>query len=440
MRASLTASAPWAVVLLGVALGATTPAAAQTPTAQPAPVAAKTRVQARLDEIGQNPYMTYRRQRDWTVSTRVLLLSLEPANRYGYLFRPQWEFSELTVVFPRVVESATAVAPNDSIRGELRFRAQPSDDTPDLVDGASPHSQYAVWVSGPDSARSVRLRQIQDMVCWDTVFHEDRARRVDWPTGPWPDDAEATFAAQQWVSPIRSDPTNQGPVNDLLNRWTNGEDPKRLRPVDLAKYLTRQVLRHVRIVRPAGNLPRNTRGPRSLPAIPILEGLRVQTAEDTARLGTGTRSDLAVLLTAVLRAAGLPTRIVAGYDEEESTLRQIRLWVEFCLYDEPNGIVTWVPVDVIELHDRGAATHDLDLPWKFFGTSDRFHEIVPIAYDLHPPTRVRAFNSPALYGIDVEPNIPSLAEQSLEISVTRTPRRASPVHPPVPAEPGGVQP
>jgi len=50
----------------------------------------------------------------------------------------------------------------------------------------------------------------------------------------------------------------------------------------------------------------------------ILSGFRVHGAEQLAVMRDGTDYDLACLLTALYRAAGVPARLVIGFDVEKS--------------------------------------------------------------------------------------------------------------------------
>ncbi|MEO0716387.1 MAG: lyase family protein, partial [Planctomycetota bacterium] len=136
------------------------------------------------------------------------------------------------------------------------------------------------------------------------------------------------------------------PIEELVNEWTGG-NPRGAKPYLAAKWLLGRVVEHVQPSAPGFN---NDRGGS-------IEGLDVQGAAATAVNKRGSAIDMALLLTAVYREAGIPARLVVGYDagsdkEQQRFLKtsranapEIRAWVEFALFDEAAGTLTWIPAD-----------------------------------------------------------------------------------------------
>lgn len=378
-----------------------------------------------------NPVLTFERPRMWRVRSRITLVPTRALREFTPVAEPRWQVDAGAVVFPFVRATASATGDPDSIEGFVRVSDDDVALTPRLVGGFHSLAEYVAWDFAEAEVTALRMEQQADMIAWETVYNEDAASQVGWPEGPWPADAASTFGPQQFVSPVPSDARNEGPINTLLRRWTEGKDPKSLPPAVLAKFLAGRVQEHVRLVRPASTTevtpsrifvdgePVNISGA----GVNVLTGLDLQTTDETATLAEGSKHDLTNLLAAVYRAAGLPTRVVIGYDEREPTRDRLRSWVEFCLYDEPSGIVVWVPVDIARIRERSNRAYDLDRPWEFFGTHDELDQIPPLALHYHPPMEVRAYNNPALYGWIVAPGIPVYARQFLNIDITRTPSR-----------------
>lgn len=143
---------------------------------------------------------------------------------------------------------------------------------------------------------------------------------------------------------------------------------------------------------------------------------------------------MTVLLAAVYRAAGLPARTVIGFDvsakkdrdgfldKGKSGPQKLRAWVEFCLYDEAAQREVWVPVDVVRMRQSSSRAPALNRPWKFFGTHDELENVIPIAFQYHPPTTVVAHGAFGLWGWLTTPEIP-LVKQHLRLDAITTPKR-----------------
>ena len=333
----------------------------------------------------------------------------------------RFRFESMTMLFPVAPATASSLWREDSLEGQLFLDQRVVDDTPELIGPFHSEAAYARYDARDGEARTVRLVHTHQVTSWDTVFNELAAMNVPWPEGPWPDEAMSTFGPQEFVNP-RGQPEPE--VALMLQRLTQGKDPKSIAPVLLAKWLAGSVQEFVHLQGDGVNRAYYLAGGAAA------EGVELKGAAETIRTGRGSSHDMACLLAALYRAAGLPARLVIGVDDDpERSSREVRSWVEFCLYDERRAHVVWIPVDVAKLRSRSSRMLPLDRPWEFFGTHDELHQIAPFAYHFIPPVDVRSYNSPAFYGWRQTPlNAPN-ATQSFDINVSRTTQRGAPQNP-----------
>lgn len=359
----------------------------------------------------------------------------------------RWDVDSMSVILPVITTTGNAIGSPDSVTGEMWIDSRSVDTTPTLIGPYQGQSMYARYEAVNWRLDGFRVRQQETIVCCETIYDEQAAMKLGWPDA-WPPEADSTFQPEQLISEVRSDFTNTGPVNDLVRTWTNGQDPKTIPPAQLAKYLTAKVWEHVKVVRPSlSNRPSDdgtvyplsflspssyeeTHIQSSRAVVGQTVGYVVQHADETATTGEGSDNDAAVLLTAVFRAAGLPARLVIGYREKSEHIRRLsdsdkhHTWVEFALYDpdanEGKGQLIWVPVDIVALKGSSSRARPLDQPWKYFGTHDDLDELVPVATHFHPPTTVRSYAVPALYGWTTTPEPPDTASQSIDINLSGT--------------------
>ena len=357
-------------------------------------------------------------------------------------------FDTMTMVWPVVSSTGSSelalVTPpgEDPTLREFKFTVNDIDATriPEfkleivrsMASGKPYHS--GVWLALLKLGRGINAREVDFELkipsrSWETRFDEQAARAIAWPTGAWPADAASTLTPMALldISPDGRTTLPNASIRALLARWTDGKDPKTIPPATLAKWLAGQVMQHVQI---SGNGLAATRNG-------LLEGVSLQIPEQTAQTGVGSEFDMVMLLTAVYRMAGLPARIVVGYDTEADSRDEpgflgrqgnggdLCAWVEFCLYDQANNSVNWVPVDIVRLRSKGNRLPDnyLDRPMEFFGNHDELDDIIPFAFQFFPPTTVRSYGSPGFWGWFVTPIAPDRAWQSIDIRASTTPRR-----------------
>lgn len=393
----------------------------------------------------KSPYLKFERPQRWTLSVRATLLAGESASDIATIRQNSprntpsrtlsldtWTYDQFVVVHPIMLGTASSFAMTSKPTGSLELDDRVVDEEPIIIGPYQSQARYARWdVAVAGTAREMELEQTMDFVSFETVFDEDAAMQVGWPTS-WPAEAESTFLPQQYISldsagkPFDASDTT---VADLLAKWTNDQDPRAIPPVQLAKWLAGNVQGYVNITL-SGVTSRRQMDTELSVASSTASGIEVKSAPETALTAQGTVHDAAVLLTAIYREAGLPARIVIGYQERENDGRKklsdrerVRSWVEFALYDEANEQLTWIPVDVARLRERSSRMKPLNQKWKYFGTHDELDDVVPIAFHFHPPTDVRSYAAAALFGITMVPAPPDRATQFISFSQSRTPTR-----------------
>jgi hypothetical protein len=398
-------------------------------------------------DLRPSPHIKREKPKRWTLDTMIFIGTEEFTRIVDGRAIPSndtWEFTAATLVFPVLAETGSSIlevvdgpgGETPAVSGRVEFDDRLMTEeltivTQDIGGGLLPAGTWrAQWQVQPPSSgayvpREVELHVRTSMVSYETVFDERAAKTLDWPSEEWPPEAAATFQPQMLVDfDLEGRPFNMEPVVKLLEHWSDGNDPRSVKPVVLAKYLAGKVAEHVQ---PTGT--GITSGKTG-----AMEGFAAVGPAQAALTGRGTELDLPILLVAIYRAAGLPARLVIGYDEQGAGKTvylkrsrgsgQIRVWVEFALYDEAEQTFGWVPVDVRAL--RGSSSrmppNFLDRPTKYFGTHDELARVAPLAFHFHPPTTVRSYGSPALWGWFVTPSPPGRARQQVSFSISSSSR------------------
>jgi hypothetical protein len=263
---------------------------------------------------------------------------------------------------------------------------------------------------------------------WETTLKRREAAAVGWPKGDYPFEARSTFDPQFGVDFTERSADTARTIPRILETWTEGRDPKSIPPLQLAKYLAGRVVESVQPTNPG--LQRGRTGLRR-----GFEGFRLIGPDATLTGGRGSPFDIACTLAAVYREAGLPARVVVGmrefdeYDTDDMTREQLggvealHAYVEFFLYDEATGDQGWIPVDPVLIRKRSSRVRPLEQAWEFFGTHDELDFFIPMAVHFHPPTTVRSYGSPGLWGWYGTPATPEIAFQQLTFATFNTPVR-----------------
>jgi hypothetical protein len=255
---------------------------------------------------------------------------------------------------------------------------------------------------------------------------------VPWPR-VWPEEASSALKPQTY---IERGLTSDGEVKDFdpkpleatLAGWLNEEgikDVKSVPLVQVAKVLTGRVWK---AVQPSGD------GQVSQKRTGKMMGLQIQPPSVTLDRGRGSEHDMVVLLTAMLKQAGIPARTVIGLEaqadgdrflDDRGGSKGLRAWVEFCVYDEAQNTINWVPIDIFMMRRGAPRPPKMNTEWKLFGTMEKTAELVPFALQYHPPTDVATYGIAGFWGWFVTPKAPADVEMTLSFHATSVPRRAS---------------
>ncbi|MGP1272573.1 MAG: transglutaminase domain-containing protein [Phycisphaerales bacterium] len=342
------------------------------------------------------------------------------------------------------------------------------------ADGSPLHSgaAWADWYTGPIDAdvANIELRLRGRAIAYSTVFDEASARRIDWPTGSWPEEAASTFEPMLLTDhDAYGRPYEPESVKRLAKELTRGRERSQP-PVVAAKWIAGELARRFQFDRSgmeycsiaADRFDEDTIEPTLglNPGVGVPVGFNAvgtQAAADTLR---GSPVDLSLLLARVYREIGIPARIVVGwriFDPQEGDSGGaiddqplgLHVWVEFALLDERESAVrddqrlVWVPVDVLEIRRGGAFSRGLNTPWPGFGTVAHLNRTIPLGFHLAPhrmgeiwyggstrPAMVRDVFAaapehepprPLIYGWNVVPNTPGFLTQQLSASVWESP-------------------
>ena len=423
---------------------------------------------AAAQPAADNPYMSFTDEMNWETRYEMVVSSYVQSvgrNQLGATTRFEWE--GLTLVAPTIEESGSHLMETGGVQGELsldgtKIYSAGSQDLPrwehlsETAGGGmwANAGGYSIWRLPAGRAQTFRSTTTTRVRCFNTQFNEALAEQVDWPKA-WPAEALACLQPQLYVNLGEGEPYDMSGVQRLLSKYTSNQDPKGVKPLTLAKWITDRVTNEFRV---AGG-QRSLRDPRysgqlysragtiTFGPLPGTVGFDVVGAPDAAQRMGGTRFDAAVLLVALFREAGLPSRVVVGWDVGEQIVNRnpertpgedegrFVVWVEFCLYDESLDIMTWVPID-LELLAQNRGRRKLDQPWEYFGSHDHLNSLVPLAFDLHPAAMVQAFGAPCLGGVASIPSLSEIEErsnwrvyQNIEVEVKERSKRGRTVLP-----------
>ncbi len=313
-------------------------------------------------------------------------------------------FSTAAVVFPIIRGTASSQTDVDEVKSQLTFNDRPEEVTPQYNESYHSGVRLGRWEMRDKSGKEVELKLEIPMTCWETVFDEKLAAKATWPspstpggaTPAWPRSAQATFGPQAM---IEQDPPEAEPgstvraLKDLVAQFTEGKSPQSVSPLLLAKTIAGKVMQKFQ---PSGDGEGyDSRG--------AFTGLELQGPAATISRGIGSPHDIVGVLVGAYRAAGLPARLVIGFDESQtkgddaSPVRKsrggvrLRSWAEFCLFDEKLQKELWVPVDIVRMRKRSTQLPKLDQQWRYFGSHDELDSVLPFAMHYIPPTTVISY-------------------------------------------------
>lgn len=422
---SVLAGSAWGQTRRNPPPGSGAPPATPDASAQPAPAAP-----TRPRQQGPNPYLKRSDPKDWVLSIRVDVASsqevlLTPTGSFPT--QEMWQFSSAVVVFPMLPSTSGWEPPEEgAFTGTLTFNDRVKVDTFEVLEGYPSGTKLAKWTLEPANyqGKQMHLDVKVSGTGYKVEFNEKEAMKLAWP-GTWPPEALNATKAEPYITHAPNGETlDMSPVRDLVAKWTNGK-PQSQTPVVTAKWITGQVAELVQVSGSGFGYSRTGK----------IQGIDSKGAPQTALDRRGSQFDITCLLVACLREAGIPTRMVIGYDvgqkkEEQTFLKtkrgvseELRAWAEFALYDEANDILTWVPVDVVAMRKESSRVPDIGKPWPYFGNNEDLQMLVPFAFQLQPPTTVRFYGTPGFWGWIVQPVLPERAEQWLSLNATSPSKR-----------------
>lgn len=317
--------------------------------------------------------------------------------------------------YPVLTGSSMHEVRGDRARGEVRVNGRVISSTLRLESGFQAGTRLGVLDVGAIRTSRISIMFEIPMTSFETRIDEARAREIRWPTNPWPAEIASALEPQLFVE------VNSPEVQELVRTWVTG-NPRSTIPYDLAKFLAGRVVEHVQ----PGEGDFESLG-RGNARIVMIDGARVRGAAHAAATGRGSIHDPACLLTAVYRAAGIPARLVIGYDkgradELRTSLPLLHSWVEFYLWDEPNQVGEWIPVDILRQRKFSSRPPPITQRWDFFGHNEEFDFVVPIAHHWIPPAGVTNAGPPALWGWIPVPGVP-FVDSDFRLRAMETPIR-----------------
>lgn len=328
------------------------------------------------------------------------------------------DFQTAAIVFPVIYGSSLSKTDIEGVKGVAKYHDKVIDSTPEYNDTYPCGTRLGKWTMVKQSGGTqVDLEVEIPMNCNAILFDERTAAAATWPN-KWGKVGQSSFAKQKFVND-----KDKGVV-DLLNAWTGGQDPKKIPPLQLAKFLAAKCVEYFQFTGTGESYLQNGG----------LEGLLVHESPNTIAQKQGTEHDIACAVCAIYRAAGLPARTVIAYDvsetkggdrgpfEKAAGRGEIRSYVEFCLYDEKADKELWVPVDIVRQRKKSSRAIPVERPWQYFGNYEDGDLLMPFAFQYHPPTTVVQYGATAFWGWLVTPTIPK-ASQFIRFNAIVTPKR-----------------
>ncbi|MHC4976510.1 MAG: transglutaminase-like domain-containing protein [Planctomycetota bacterium] len=327
------------------------------------------------------------------------------------------------------IESKLTMQPVYSSIGKLESRYE-ADTQPDIQLDERIGYQYGVWEATSHATEAFILTMDIPVRTHSLEFDEQRAMSIPWPT-EWPAQVQHALQPQTFVS--------DDPIFDaMVAEWIG--DPARHNPTWIAKRLLGQLVNNYT----TSGLPVDWNTP--LPG--SIRGIRPMYAANSAEQMVGTSLDMAGVLVGLLRAAGIPARVVIGYDigaspdgldlpsrdnfedcalvnmDSAPQLPLVRGWVEFYLYDEAANQGVWIPVDPFRQQRDSSRVPPIEQPWKFFGNYTCGAIRIPIAHHVVSPyTDVASVWPASFLSWDAQPT-PIGSTQYTILSAMEMPRRA----------------
>ncbi len=362
-------------------------------------------------------------RQEWTVRIEYSLHHLSTASR------------GMRCTTPLCGNTAMSEARPELLTGWMRVMNRQVDSSVEIVPDLPVMSEAAVLEAEFSPLRDGGLTMQLDVssVAYETRIDERKARSREWPDAPWSNELNTCLEPQRWVE------SDSDAVRRLVDAWTNG-NPRRAKPYDLAKYLASKVISHVNVGEMRFEQAAPAMDESGMRASMVVE-FNVNGAEHAAARGTGSQYDLACLLVAVYRAAGIPARLVIGVDVElapKELLPPVHAWVEFFLPEnrvraesdigDPAPVEDsqgeWIPVDVWYQKQFASRAPDINRRWPYFGNHEDAEMLAPFSHHWFPPNEGQGMGEmPATIVAMQGVGGPVQAFMEIRYNVTGTPRR-----------------
>jgi len=257
---------------------------------------------------------------------------------------------------------------------------------------------YAILPLAAANAQTIKFEIGFRTQTWSSSLDEARAAQATWPQ-EWPVECADALKPQLFIE--SEDPR----FRQFVERVSGGA-LRQVPPHLAAKDLVRATIGALRI---SGNGLSRVEGG-------VMQGMALKGAAQAMADGTGTPHDLVASCVAVLRAAGIPARVVVGVDRSEvQTLSSGLLsWGEY--YLPGSG---WVPFDPNLLRGSAIARKGVRDPWPNFGTMKDLNRRIILSYAFQPPGALISHGYPAVYGWDPRPSgAPASTRQYVNVNTT----------------------
>ena len=315
-------------------------------------------------------------------------------------------FDTAAMVFPVPLSSSSHYTSMGTFESYIKIDNQRQNAVPQFTEGYQSGERLARWDMHSVDAGRLNLHIEIPVTCWETLFDEAEAMKIDWPSGDWPSIAKTALEPVylvEWRDEEKEIAENKALLDELVKKWMGGRDPKSIKPVALAKELAGRVLE---FCDPGAgtSIVGTTAG--------TFIGLKTKTVGEVIRDKRVFKLDPPAFLGAVYRHVGLPARTVYGFDmaeekgERGGSGSKISAWTEFAVMDPKNNSVVWIPVDVVNMRRSGSRMQRMDRTWKYFGANEDLTYMIPISFHAHPPTGVVVRSYPAFWGWLCTPETP----------------------------------
>jgi hypothetical protein len=271
---------------------------------------------------------------------------------------------------PIIAQSTFSVVDPSSVTAQLFVQGQPARAMKDRVTWVQqlPFGMAAMGIAvGDVSGQSLRWNVTWRVQVWNSRLDEAAAAAITWPH-EWPAEVRHSLAPQPGIE------SDAPEFRQFVERVSEGR-LRQVTPYIAAKELVRATIRSFRAVDMTGLRQENG----------FTRGLVLQGAYAAMQNGQGSVHDMAAACVAVLRAAGIPARVVVGMADlpggsSGQTRTRLLTWGEFYL---PSA--GWVPFDPAKLRGSGNALPAADRPWPNFGNWDELNQRVPLSYTWSTP-------------------------------------------------------